>query len=46
VSSVAQAYLTLAADQENLKLAETTLEAQRSTYDLIKRRYDLVSCPN
>ena len=45
VSSVAQAYLTLAADQENLKLAETTLEAQRSTYDLIKRRYDLGLVP-
>jgi len=45
VSSVAQAYLTLAADQENLKLAETTLEAQRSTYDLIKRRYALGLVP-
>ncbi len=41
VSSVAQAYLTLAADRENLKLAETTLAAQQSTYNLIKRRYDL-----
>lgn len=41
VSSVAQAYLTLAADRENLKLAETTLESQQSSYDLIKRRHDL-----
>ena len=45
ISSVADAYLTLAADQENLKLAETTLESQRSTYDLIKRRYDLGLVP-
>ena len=41
VSSVANAYLTLAADRENLKLAETTLEAQQAAYDLVKRRYDL-----
>jgi len=45
ISSVADAYLTLAADQENLKLAETTLESQRSTQDLIKRRYDLGLVP-
>ncbi|MGA2280426.1 MAG: efflux transporter outer membrane subunit [Verrucomicrobiota bacterium] len=45
ISSVADAYLTLAADQENLELAETTLAAQRSTYDLIKRRYDLGLVP-
>ena len=41
ISSVADAYLALAADQENLKLAETTLESQQSAYNLIKRRYDL-----
>lgn len=41
VSSVAQAYLALAADRENLKLAETTFEAQKSSYDLIKRRHNL-----
>jgi multidrug efflux system outer membrane protein len=41
ISSVADAYLALAADQENLQLSETTLAAQRSSYDLIKRRYDL-----
>lgn len=45
ISSVADAYLALAADQENLQLAETTLSAQRSTYDLIKRRYDLGLVP-
>jgi multidrug efflux system outer membrane protein len=46
ISSVADAYLALAADQENLALAETTLTAQRSSYDLIKRRYDLGWCRN
>jgi multidrug efflux system outer membrane protein len=45
ISSVADAYLALAADQENLQLAETTLVAQRSTYDMIKRRYDLGLVP-
>ena len=46
VSSVADAYLTLAADRETLKLARTTLESQQAAYDLIKRRYDLGLCPN
>ena len=41
VSAVANAYLALAADRENLKLAETTLETQKSAYNLINRRYDL-----
>lgn len=41
VSSVAQAYLALAADREALKLAETTLASQQSSYDLIQHRYDL-----
>ena len=41
VSSVAEAYLMLAADRECLRLAETTLEAQRASYDLIKRRYEI-----
>ena len=40
VSSVVNAYLSLAADRENLRLGEITLEAQKSAYDLIKRRYD------
>ncbi|MGE5294841.1 MAG: TolC family protein, partial [Solirubrobacterales bacterium] len=40
VSSVANAYLTLAADRESLTLAETTLDAQQASYDLIKRRFD------
>ena len=45
VSSVGQAYLALAADRENLALAETTLQAQKSSYDLIKRRRDLGLAP-
>ena len=40
VSAVANAYLTLAADRERLKLAEITLEAQQSAYNLIKRRFE------
>ena len=41
ISSVAGTYLVLAADQENLKLAQASLTAQQTTYDLIKRRYDV-----
>ena len=41
VSSVANAYLTLAADRENLALAQTTLAAQQGTYNMVKRRHDL-----
>ncbi len=41
VSAVANAYLTLAADRENLKLAATTLEAQEASYKLIRKQYDL-----
>jgi multidrug efflux system outer membrane protein len=41
VSEVANEYYTLAADRENLKLAQTTLETQQSAYDLVKRRFDL-----
>jgi len=40
VSGVASAYLALAADRENLKLAETTLKTQQAAYDLVKRRLD------
>ncbi|HEX2965847.1 MAG TPA: efflux transporter outer membrane subunit [Syntrophorhabdaceae bacterium] len=39
ISSVATAYLVLAADRENLRLAESTLKAQNETYDLVQRRY-------
>ena len=41
MSSVADAYLALAADRENLRLAETTYAAQKESYDLIKRSYDI-----
>ena len=41
VSAVGETYLTLAADREALKLARTTFEAQKATFDLVKRRYDV-----
>src|SRR5208337_454058 len=40
VSGVSRAWLALGADQENLRLAQSTLEAQRSTYSLIKNLLD------
>ena len=40
VSSVANAYLVLAADRESLALAQTTLQTQQGAYNLIKRRHD------
>ncbi len=45
ISSVAQTYLALAADRENLALAENTLAAQQSAYDLVKRRFELGLLP-
>jgi multidrug efflux system outer membrane protein len=41
VSAVANTYLSLAADRENLKLAESTLETQQAAYKLIRRRCDV-----
>ncbi len=41
VSAVANTYLTLAADQENLKLVESTLDMQKAAYTLIRKRYDI-----
>lgn len=41
VSEVARVYLTLAADRENLRLAESTLETRQAAYDLIRRRYEV-----
>jgi multidrug efflux system outer membrane protein len=41
VSSVANAYLALAADREVLALAQTTLTTQQEAYHLIQRNYDL-----
>ena len=40
VAEAARVYLTLAADRENLKLAQSTLETQRGVYDLIRRQYE------
>ncbi len=37
VAAVAGAYLALAADRENLKLAQVTLDAQQTSYQLILR---------
>ena len=39
IFEVARAYLSLAADQENLKLARSTLETQQASYNLIQRQY-------
>lgn len=40
VSAVADTYLTLAADQDSLALAQTTFESQKQAYNLIKERYN------
>ena len=41
ISSVAGAYLTMAADREALKLVSATLESQEAAFKLIKRRFDV-----
>lgn len=41
ISAVAEAYLALAADREALRLSQSTLNAQETSYNLIKRRYDV-----
>ena len=41
VSGVAGAYLVYASDRERLKLAESTLEAQEASYNLIRRRHEV-----
>ena len=40
VSEVARVYLILAADMENLQIAQSTLETQQAAYGLIKKRFD------
>jgi multidrug efflux system outer membrane protein len=40
VAEVANAWLTLAADQERLHLAQDTLKSQQISYELSKRRFD------
>jgi multidrug efflux system outer membrane protein len=46
VSSVAQTYLTLAADRENLQIAETTLDTQRKSFALVRHRHELGLVPD
>jgi multidrug efflux system outer membrane protein len=41
VSEVARVYLTLAADQGNLNLAQSTLETQQTACALVQRQYEL-----
>lgn len=41
VAETARVYLTLAADRENLYLAQSTLETQQAAYALVKKRYDV-----
>lgn len=41
VSEVAMAYLALVADRERLHIAQDTLQSQQSSYDMIKRRFDV-----
>ncbi len=41
IAEVARVYLTLAADRENLKLAQATLETQQASYNLIQRQYEI-----
>ncbi len=41
MAEVASTYLTYAADGENLKLAQSTLEARLATYNLIQHRFDV-----
>ena len=45
VAGVANAYLTFAADRETLKLAQSTLDTQRTAYGLIRRRFDVGLTP-
>ena len=40
ISAVANAYLQLAADQEHLKLSQSTLASQKEAYELIKSRFE------
>ncbi len=41
IAEVASAYLTLAADLENLRLAKSTLETYEKTYSLIQKRCEV-----
>lgn len=41
IAEVARAYLTLASDRENFRLAKATLETQHASYDLIEKSYKI-----
>jgi multidrug efflux system outer membrane protein len=41
ISEVANAYLTLAADKEDLELAQFTFKSQQAAHHLIKRRFEV-----
>jgi multidrug efflux system outer membrane protein len=45
IAEVANAYLTLAADRENLKLARSTLKTQEAAHYLIRRRFEVGLAP-
>lgn len=45
IAEVANAYLTLAADRENLKLSQSTLEAQMASAKVIERRHQVGMVP-
>ncbi|WP_111498467.1 efflux transporter outer membrane subunit [Marinobacter bohaiensis] len=40
VSEVANAYLTLLADKQNLRISEDTVESQQESVDLVRNRFD------
>jgi multidrug efflux system outer membrane protein len=40
IASVASQYLTVGGDQENLRLAQATLESQKTSYELIRQSRD------
>ena len=41
IAEVANSWLTLAADQELLRIANATLDSQQASYDLTQRRFEL-----
>jgi len=45
LSEVAGAYMTFAADRDNLRLAQSTLESQQASYNLIRRRVEVGIAP-
>jgi outer membrane protein, multidrug efflux system len=45
VSEVANAYLTLASDRENLQLARSTLETQQAAHKVVSRRFEVGLVP-